>query len=46
MDYRRAWHKGGTYFLTVNCLQRKDNDCEAHERLALFDISPTRLTRY
>jgi putative transposase len=27
MDYRRAWHKGGTYFFTVNCLQRKDNDC-------------------
>ena len=27
MDYRRAWHRGGTYFFTVNCLQRKDNDC-------------------
>jgi putative transposase len=27
MDYRRALHKGGTYFFTVNCLQRKDNDC-------------------
>jgi putative transposase len=27
MDYRRAWHKGGTYFFTVNCLERKDNDC-------------------
>lgn len=26
MDYRRAWHQGGTYFFTVNCLQRKDND--------------------
>ena len=26
MDYRRARHKGGTYFFTVNCLQRKDND--------------------
>lgn len=26
MDYRRAWHKGGTYFFTVNCLQRKNND--------------------
>jgi len=25
MDYRRAWHKGGTYFFTVNCLQRKNN---------------------
>ena len=27
MDYRRAWHKGGTYFFTVSCLQRKNNDC-------------------
>lgn len=26
MNYRRAWHKGGTYFFTVNCLQRKNND--------------------
>lgn len=26
MDYRRAWHPGGTYFFTVNLLQRKDND--------------------
>lgn len=26
MDYRRAWHPGGTYFFTVNCLVRKDND--------------------
>jgi putative transposase len=25
MNYRRAWHKGGTYFFTVNCLQRKNN---------------------
>ena len=26
MDYRRAWHAGGTYFFTVNLLQRGDND--------------------
>ena len=26
MDYRRAWHKGGTYFFTLNLLQRKNND--------------------
>jgi putative transposase len=26
MDYRRAWHKGGTYFFTVNLLQRTNND--------------------
>ena len=26
MDYRRAWYAGGTYFFTVNLLQRHDND--------------------
>lgn len=26
MDYRRAWHAGGTYFFTLNLLQRCDND--------------------
>jgi putative transposase len=25
-DYRRAWHPGGTYFFTVNLLQRRGND--------------------
>ncbi|MCB1886047.1 MAG: transposase [Rhodocyclaceae bacterium] len=25
-DYRRAWHPGGTWFFTVNLLQRRDND--------------------
>ena len=25
MDYRRAWHQVGTYFFTVNLLQRKNN---------------------
>ncbi len=25
-NYRRAWHPGGTYFFTVNLLQRKGND--------------------
>ena len=24
-DYRRAWHPGGTYFFTVNLLQRHGN---------------------
>jgi len=24
-DYRRAWHPSGTYFFTVNLLQRKNN---------------------
>ncbi|HYN54456.1 MAG TPA: transposase [Methylotenera sp.] len=26
MNYRRAWHEGGTYFFTVNLLQRGNND--------------------
>ena len=25
-DYRRAWHLGGTYFFTLNLLQRAGND--------------------
>ena len=25
-NYRRAWHPGGTYFLTVNLLERHGND--------------------
>jgi putative transposase len=25
-NYRRAWHQGGTYFFTVNLLQRHNND--------------------
>ena len=25
-DYRRAWHPGGTYFFTLNVLQRRDNN--------------------
>ena len=25
-NYRRAWHPGGTYFFTVNLLQRHEND--------------------
>jgi len=25
-DYRRAWHPGGTYFFTLNLLQRAGND--------------------
>ena len=25
-DYHRAWHPGGTYFFTVNLLQRRGND--------------------
>jgi len=25
-NYRRAWHSGGTYFFTVNLLERRGND--------------------
>lgn len=25
MDYRRAWHAGGTYFFTINLFERKNN---------------------
>lgn len=25
-DYRRAWHHGGTWFFTVNALERRNND--------------------
>jgi putative transposase len=25
-NYRHAWHAGGTYFFTVNLLQRNEND--------------------
>ncbi len=25
-DYRRLWHQGGTYFFTVNLLERRGND--------------------
>ncbi|MFC6520033.1 transposase [Undibacterium arcticum] len=25
-NYRRAWHPGGTFFFTVNLLQRSGND--------------------
>ncbi|WP_035061835.1 REP-associated tyrosine transposase [Andreprevotia chitinilytica] len=30
MDYRRAWHPGGTYFFTVNLLHRQGNDLLIH----------------
>ncbi len=29
-DYRRAWYPGGTYFFTVNLLQRQGNDLLTH----------------
>ena len=34
-DYRRVWHPGGTYFFTLNLLQRRDNDLLIHHIDAL-----------
>lgn len=38
MDYRRVWHAGGTYFFTVNCLQRRDNDVLTRHIDVLRDV--------
>lgn len=38
MDYRRAWHQGGTYFFTVNCLQRQNNDCLTKNIVLLREV--------
>ena len=40
-DYRRAWHPGGTYFFTVNLLQRHDNDLLVRHIDALRDAVRT-----
>ena len=37
-DYRRAWHPGGTYFFTVNLLQRQGNDLLARHINLLRDM--------
>ena len=37
-DYRRAWHPGGTYFFTVNALQRRSNDLLIRHIQALRDV--------
>jgi hypothetical protein len=37
-DYRRAWHPGGTYFFTVNALQRHGNDLLTRHVEALRDV--------
>lgn len=36
-DYRRAWHPGGTWFFTVNLLQRRGNDLLTRE-IALLRV--------
>ncbi len=37
-DYRRAWHPGGTWFFTVNALQRQDNDLLTRSIEPLRDV--------
>ena len=37
-DYRRAWHPGGTWFFTVNALQRRGNDLLVRHIDLLRDI--------
>jgi len=37
-DYRRAWHPGGTYFFTVNLLERRGNDLLIQHIEALRDV--------
>lgn len=38
-DYRRAWHPGGTWFFTVNLLQRRGNDLLVRHVDALRDAT-------
>jgi putative transposase len=45
MNYRRAWHPGGTYFFTVNLLQRQNNDLLIQYIAALrTSVSQVKLT--
>ncbi len=37
-NYRRAWHEGGTYFFTVNLLQRQGNDLLKRHANLLRDV--------
>jgi len=37
-DYRRAWLSGGTYFFTVNLLERRDNDLLTRHINMLRDV--------
>jgi putative transposase len=38
MDYRRAWHPGGTYFFTIALLRRHGNDLLVRHADVLRDI--------
>ena len=46
MDYRRVWHQGGTYFFTVNLLQRKGNDLLVRHIQALREAVKVVKARY
>ena len=35
MNYRRAWHLGGTYFFIVNLLKNKNNNLLVEQVLVL-----------
>ena len=37
-DYRRAWQAGGTYFFTVNLLQRTGNDLLTRQVALLREV--------
>jgi putative transposase len=41
MDYRRVWYAGGTYFFTINLLERKNNDLLVKQISALKDVIKT-----
>ena len=45
-EYRRAWHPGGTYFFTVNLLQRHDNDLLIRHIEVLRDVVRSVKTRH
>lgn len=45
-NYRRAYQTGGTYFFTVNLLQRKDNDLLVKNIDILRHVIKSIKTRY
>jgi putative transposase len=38
LNYCRAWYPGGTYFFTVNLLQRQGNDLLVRENGVWFAV--------
>jgi putative transposase len=45
-NYRRAWHPGGTYFFTVNLLQRYRNDLLVRHIDTLRDVARSVQSRH